>query len=370
MQYTLVAVFDNRNDAQKAMDELLAAGFARGDLRLSEGDPAGAASAAAEPDDDSIFGGIRHFFTRVFGTDRSEASQIYAEAVKRGHYVLTLTAEQERDVERAADIVETFGPIDIDETHQQWRAAAMPQDGAGARQQSGAMSQQYAADPSSGQGGVSGNGAAQGSMQRADLGLQTAIPVVQEELKVGKRIVERGGVRIYQHVVSTPVSEDVDLREEHVTVQRRAIDRMVDPADVPAFQEGAFELRESAEEPVIEKTARIVEEVVVGKEVTQRQQQVRDTVRRTEVEIEALSGADEAYFRSHWGSNFAGSGEYDDFLPAYRYGAQMRRSEPFRNLAWDEAETDLRQDWEATRSGSGWEKFKAAVRHGWDRITS
>jgi uncharacterized protein (TIGR02271 family) len=364
MQHTLVAVFDNRSDAQKSMDELLAAGFARGDVRLSEGDPAGSAAgtSAARADEASFGGSIRNFFNDIFGTDRSEPAQMYSEAVARGHYVLTVTAEQESEIERAADIAERFGPVDIDEKHQQWRAGeAQYTGGAGAQQQAAPASQQFAPP---------GGGNAQGGVQGPDTSVR-AIPVVQEELKVGKREVQRGGVRIYQHVVETPVSESVDLREEKVTVQRRAIDQMVDPADVPAFQETSFELRETAEEPVVEKTARVVEEVIVGKEVRQRQEEVTDTLRRTEVEVEDLGADNDSLFRTHWNSNYAAEGgKYDDYAPAYRYGSEMRRSELYRNRPWDEAETDLRQDWEARRHGSAWEKFKAAVRHGWDRITS
>ena len=36
MQHTLVAVFDNRADAQSAMDELLASGFSNQEVRMSE----------------------------------------------------------------------------------------------------------------------------------------------------------------------------------------------------------------------------------------------------------------------------------------------------------------------------------------------
>jgi uncharacterized protein (TIGR02271 family) len=357
MQHTLVAVFDNRSDAQKTMDELLASGFARADVRLSEGDPTGHASEADtvidRREDESFGDSIRHFFSDIFGADRSEPAQMYSEAVARGHYVLTLTAEQESEVERAADIVERFGPIDIDEKHQQWRSGDIQHSGAGA-------SQQFAP----------GAGSVQGSVQGEATGTR-AIPVVQEELKVGKREVQRGGVRIYQHVRETPVTESVDLRDEKVTVHRRAVDQMVDPADVPAFQETSFELRETAEEPVIEKTARVVEEVIVGKEVQQRQEQVSDTLRRTEVEVEELGADVDQAYRSHWNSNYAAAGgSYDDYAPAYRFGSEMRRSELYRNRPWDEAEADLRQDWQATRPGSAWEKFKAAVRHGWDRITT
>lgn len=363
MQQTLVAVYDNRSDAQKAMEELVACGYPRERVRLSEGDPAGDASLAQGArdagDDHSIGSGIRHFFSDLFGTDRSQSALMYSEAVSRGHYVLTLTADSLPEVERAADIVERFGPIDIDEHAELWSGAgqdAMPAS-SGARQQAQPGSQQFAQDSQP-----------QGSRQRAET---TAIPVVQEELKVGKRQVERGGVRIYQRVVETPVSESVGLREEHVNVERHAVNRPADPSDARLFQESTIELRETAEEAVVEKTARVVEEVVVGKEVTQRNEQVSDTVRRTEVEVEKLAPDDDAYFRGHWTSNYAGlGGSYEDYAPAYTYGSTMARSDLYRGRPWSDVERNLRSDWEARNPHSAWEKVKSAIRHGWERMTS
>lgn len=361
MQHTLVAVFDNRSDAQKAMDDLLASGFNRSDLRLSEG----GTQTGTLQEDESMGDSIKHFFTDLFGSDRSNRMEQYNEAIARGHYVLTVTAPNEPEVERAADLVERYGPLDIDERSSAWSAGSTA-GSLGARQQSAPMSQQA---QQTGQGSVQGSTG--GSMQYANTESQS-IPVVQEELKVGKREVQRGGVRIYSHVVETSVDESVNLREEHVTVQRRAIDKMVDPAEVPAFQEKSFEMRETAEEAVVSKSARVVEEVVIGKEVTNREEHITDTLRRTEVEVEQLSGADDDdYYRSHWTSNYASTGkDYDEYAPAYRYGSDMRRSELYRGRPFEDVETDLRADWARAHPGSAWESFKAAVRHGWDRITS
>jgi stress response protein YsnF len=51
-------------------------------------------------------------------------------------------------------------------------------------------------------------------------------------------------------------------------------------------------VRETAEEPVVAKTARVIEEVVVGKESTTRTETVNDTVRGTKVEVERVAGED------------------------------------------------------------------------------
>jgi len=47
-----------------------------------------------------------------------------------------------------------------------------------------------------------------------------------------------------------------------------------------------MEVREKSEEAVVQKQARVVEEVRVGKEVNERTETVRDTVRRTDVQVE------------------------------------------------------------------------------------
>lgn len=116
----------------------------------------------------------------------------------------------------------------------------------------------------------------------------TVIPIAAEELVVGKRSVDAGGVRVYRRIVEIPVEESVTLREEHVSVDRRPVDRAVTDADLAMGGTQVIELTETAEEAVIGKSARVVEEVLVGKEVSQHTEQIRDTVRHTEVEIEQI----------------------------------------------------------------------------------
>jgi len=531
MQHTLVAVFDNRTDAQNAMNELLSSNFSRQDVRLSNADPTGmtdsttGASATNTDADDGqgIGASIKNFFTDLFGADNSEHASRYEGAVTRGHHVLTVTTDSLPEVERAADIVERYGPTDIDEQAsgvgamgasaagmtglagsvgsgvQQSSGLSMQSDAgalqSGSSQQLGAqglanqqldsagdrklfaqqslnqaepMGQTYqepqgksglsatggtsfqgstlqensvqassldgtqgtdASFQSSGQqGGTIRGSALEGSIQQgvssgglggmqgtavgaSDSGTRVgsqqldtssqagmgraeatrtdalrsagaqSIPVVEEQLRVGKREVQRGGVRIYSRVVETPVNESVSLREEHVDVQRRRVDEPLNPADLAAFKEQSIELRETAEEAVVEKSARIVEEVTVGKQVSERQEQIHDTVRHTEVDVQRLDGGtamsdlrdDDSYFRNHFDSTYGASGaSYDDYAPAYSYGSQMARSGKYSGRQWDQVENDLRSDWDTRGSGgpSTWEKMKAAVRHGWDRMTS
>jgi uncharacterized protein (TIGR02271 family) len=117
-----------------------------------------------------------------------------------------------------------------------------------------------------------------------------ALPVIEEELQVGKRTVQRGGVRVYTRTTEQPVSETVNLREEHVRVERHPVSREATAQDLEAMPDRVIEVTESAEEAVVAKRARVVEEVVVSKDVDEHEEHVQDTVRRKDVEVEHLEG--------------------------------------------------------------------------------
>jgi hypothetical protein len=131
-------------------------------------------------------------------------------------------------------------------------------------------------------------------------------------------------------------------------------------------------MREMAEEPVVEKSARVVEEVVVGKEVTEQTAKIEDTVRSTDVQVEQLGAgttADDSDFRSHWQTAYGTSGgRYEDYDAAYRYGSTLSGSERFKNYRWDDMEPDVRRDWESSHPESTWDKVKDAVRYGAERV--
>jgi uncharacterized protein (TIGR02271 family) len=111
------------------------------------------------------------------------------------------------------------------------------------------------------------------------------IPVIKEELNVGKEEVETGGVRLRSRVVETPVSEDISLRQETVNVERTDVDRSATREDL-ANAESEIEMRETEEVPVVNKEARVVEEIRVTKDVNERDEVINDSARNTEVDID------------------------------------------------------------------------------------
>jgi len=122
---------------------------------------------------------------------------------------------------------------------------------------------------------------------------EITLPIIEEQMTVGKRAVEKGGVNVRTTMTEKPIEESVTLREEQVHVERHAVNRPVDAGSATeAFKEGTFEVTTQAEVPVVSKEARVVEEVVINKEMSERAETVRDTVKRTDVEVDEINTAD------------------------------------------------------------------------------
>jgi len=188
--------------------------------------------------------------------------------------------------------------------------------------------------------------------------------------------VQRGGVRIHTKITEQPVEEQVNLREERVNVERRPVDRPVEAAD-NLFREQSFEVTETAEEAVVQKRARVIEEVVVRKDVQDRTEAVRDTVRRQDVHVHeegaeqavGASGYDayDADYRNRFQNRYANSDyTYDQYAPIYRYGYSLATSDRTRGKDWNAIEADARRTWEE-RNPSTWEEFKDEVRYAWEK---
>lgn len=275
-QQTVIGIFDDATEAQQAVDKLMSNGFSRSQVDLSAGiTSATDDSSATIPDrhpntsgtrteelvDDSkdVSSGIGNFFSNLFGDDEEDTKKYTG--VARGGSVVTVHAETEDEAERAADLLDEAGAVDVNERATEY----------------GYIRSMPAATTDSTTG-----------LTDAD----QSIKVIEENLAVGKRTVETGGVRVRSRIVSKPVEESIRLREERVTVKRTPVNRPVTAADLNAFQDGQIELTETAEVAVVAKTAQVVEEISVDKAVTERDEVIQDTVRKTEVDVENLSASD------------------------------------------------------------------------------
>ena len=278
---TVTAFFENRTHAEDAVRRLHEAGFARDAVRLMAGYE-GAPERDVNPDS------YRGAYEQNEGVGFWEALKdlflpeedrhAYAEGLKRGGYLVSVQTRQD-DYGRAIDILDDEGTIDIDERAASWRSSGW----------SGYTGPDYRPSPSStavprAASGTSAAGLSQpsdSSGRSRSSEREEVVPVTEEQLRVGKREVSGGRVRVRSYVVETPVQEQVNLRQEHVSVERRPADRAASPGD-QAFKERTIEAEERAEEPVVAKEARVKEELVVKKDVEHRTETVSDKVRRTE----------------------------------------------------------------------------------------
>ena len=238
MTNTVIGVF-RADKLGHVRRELIEAGIKERDLDLIEGE------------ERAVLEAVR---ARGFGDGDAQA---YADAAKSGRRLLAAKAEDGRRMEEIVGIMERYeGDGDED---------------AGERRQG--------KDQDKGQG-----------RKRGDEPVQAErLQIVEEELEVGKSRRVQGGVRAPTHVTERPVEERVRLREEHVEVDRKPVARRLDQDEADtAFQERTVEMTETAEEVEVAKEARVVEEITLRKTAEEHEERVRDTVRRTEVEVERL----------------------------------------------------------------------------------
>jgi uncharacterized protein (TIGR02271 family) len=320
-----------------------------------------------------------------------EDAQFYAEGVRRGGTLVSVSADDSM-ANSAYDIMMRHNAVDIDDRSTQWRGSGW----------SGSFDSTSSADIATdttlhSTAATSAINTTSTTSTRVDNTIADAervIPVVEEEIDISKRQVEKGGVRVETRVEERPVEEQVHLREERVNVERRPVDRPVTDADATAFREQSFELRETAEEPVVRKRARVVEEVIIDRDVTERTETIRDTVRRTDVDVQqtggtvntgmtsgstvsgsSMSGSTmgsafdtfDTDYRTHYDRTFASAGyTYDDYKPVYQYGHSLASDSRYSGRNWADFESDARTRWEEHNPGT-WEQFKDSIHYAWDK---
>ena len=254
--HTFTALYDKRADAEAMQARLEKIGVIDIDDGVRDPEAAQIERTAASEDR-----GGKGYWAGGRGAVPPEADRhIYEEAVKRGGYLVTVNVDDDRADEVHA-LLDDSNAIDFEEREQAMKAQGFVPP---------------VAPPAASRTATTG---------------EQMIPMVEEQLQVGRRQVDRGGVRVRAYTVDTPVHERVSLREENVQVQRRPVDVRIADAET-LFRERDITLNETAEEAVIGKEARVVEEVVVRKDVAERVETINETVRHTEVEVERTDGHD------------------------------------------------------------------------------
>ena len=255
---TIVAVYDSAAHAEAAVAALKAEGAPDSAITMHAENVTGT-TAATQPD--------QGFWSRLFGAEPDSTAAVYDRSLKGGATVVTVQSPA-GDVTRVVQILESHHPVDMEE-----RAASY-----GVAQTTTTTTQPLTTPTmpvATAQTAATGN---------------EAIQLSEESLVVGTRVVNRGGTRIRRFVVENPVEQTVTLHEEKVMVERRPVTDGRPVTDTAAFTDKTIEMMETAEEAVVGKTARVVEEVAIRKEAVEHTETIRDTVRKEEVEIEQVPG--------------------------------------------------------------------------------
>ncbi len=260
---TVTGLFSTMAQAQQAKQTLVTQGFSAGDIDViaEHGNVTSAMPQSTAGTSTTSIGGstgmasigekVGSYLRNLTGGDE-EAHREYSSGIQSGGALVSVTTE--------------------DDMAQQ---AAMALRQAGAQDQKGA-------------GGLASGQTARATT--ANVTGDTLIPVVEEQLVVGKREVDHGGVRVYSHLVERPVEAEVMLREERIVVDRQPVNRAATEADFEAGRGGTIEMQAMGEEAVVGKTSKVVEEVRVGKTSSEHAETIHDSVRKTEVEVEQLAG--------------------------------------------------------------------------------
>lgn len=318
---TVIGLFDDRNEGMRAYTTLNEEGFALADLDILTND---------DQDDVPKLTSLRNNLP-------AQDAEVYLEGVRQGGTIITANVA-DTAATRAAEIMSNFNMVNI------------------------------------------ANRAAE--FQRVNPNLVLSDPardehvleVIEEDLQVGKGEVERGRMRIYSVISEREVAKDVTLRDESIRVNRRPVNRQVE-INPNLFQERSYEMVEMDEIAQVAKTARVVEEVVLSKDMVEKIETIKDTIRRQDVQIEEVPAVRsfndyETDFRAFYNQKLADKGvQYDELKPALNYGYGLATREPFRSSPWSAVEADARRIWEEKNPGT-WDQNKAVVHYAWEKVRS
>jgi uncharacterized protein (TIGR02271 family) len=305
MSRTVTAFFDDRAEAEAARTRLTQSRIDVDRVQIIDKSNSDAGTGGnGSSDGQGFWASLKTAFLP------EEDGYAYEEGMRRGGYLLCAQVDEDQ-ADEAMRILDEGGSVDFDQRQEQWKSEGWSGFTGGESQGAGAFGGQ-----STGTSGATFAGATSSGMTSGELSNtveEQHIPIVEEELRVGKREVNRGGARVRSYVREVPVHEQVTLREEHVSVERRPVDQKIAAADLNSgdlLRDRTIEMTETAEEAVVAKEARVREELVIKKTAEQHVEQIDDTVRRTEVEVdEGQRGAqDRSAFGFKEGSTGGSSG--------------------------------------------------------------
>ncbi len=313
MAQTVIGMFDDSTEAQQAVEKLVSSGISRDRIDVSDQSSSSSSSysssgsGSTNRDDDHDDNAITRFFKNLFGDDDDDANR-YSKVASSAKCIVTVHAQSSDEAEDAADILDDNGAVDVNERASEYgygnTSGGSNNLGTGT---TGTMANAGVTGMAGGAAAVTGGDADYTDTDRTRSGVTgdytgtsdrttndetQKIQVLKEDIEIGKREVQSGGARLRSRIVERPVEESVRLRQERVNVERTPVDRPASASEFGNFEEKDIEMVERSEVPVVNKQARVVEEVSLNKEVEERTETIKETVRNTEVDVENLTKDD------------------------------------------------------------------------------
>jgi hypothetical protein len=309
MRHTVIGLFDTYSQAENARDTLVQTGFASDTIELQANPVPSATAATDTAANASVLANIERFISSLFAKEpRPVEADRYADAVRRGAVLVCVSAASESHAELASKTLTRLGAADIGERSPGWDGALDDPD---ARREHSVLDEL----------GMGGANQAPPAVRPAEDPLRGASPVPRAP-------------RVDDPLTTQPPLSEAATLNTIAAGSAPGFGAVFTPVDTaPAARRP---------EPIEEQT----------------------------IPDEFLEYEED--FRSHYDEQYASDqARYEDYVPAYRYGATIARDLRYRDRPWDEVEPEARRHWETTSPGATdtWERFKAAVRHGWDRVT-
>jgi hypothetical protein len=397
MRHTVIGIFDTYDQAEVARSALVASGFARSDIELqaapepsSPDDPALALGVGVSqpPETGGVLANIERFFSMLFGgRDQPPEVAHYSEAVRRGAVLVAVDTATEDRADVARLTLAEQGAIDIDERAASW----------------GTLNHTRTANPAA----VEAEDRDHSLLDELGLGSGSAVPgrapvnPAVDPLDPVRADANRDAYRARAYPHADRDDPSVQPLDPIRPLGRDAVapDPMTSGAVWPDTRETALRAA-GAEDPLTGTTSaqgwRSVDPLdpldetetsarvggasamsATGAPVPGTLSQTGDSALgahagpRSTMPDEYMEYEDE--FRSDYESKYAATGaSYEEYEEAYRYGVSAASDERYHRRNWDDSmETELRHDWEGRSTGGHetWERFKLAVRHGWERVT-
>ena len=264
---TLVAAFDTKEHATAAVNALKAGGFHSDDIsvfdhsRLKVGkDVIGTAPRQA---------GVWQW---LFGRDLNlYEANVYGSTIDDGGTVVAVRVPPDQ-VAQASGILDLHHPVDIHDRAVTANIAPAAQVESAAKSIAAiplAKDQTVAVTP-----------------KLAEVH-QDTLRLAEEQLQIGKKMVETGRTRVRRFTTERDVAQDVTLHEEHAELLRKAISQPSELTDVD-WADSALEIVETMEQALVSKTARVVEEISLRKKGDDHVETIHEKLRRQQAEVEQV----------------------------------------------------------------------------------